>query len=106
MKARKIVTDGSPAVNAPPAKSSSSPPAAPSGTAASINPDSGIRAVSAPSSITLPQVLERLLVIASTDERDWQIDAIDDDADGEIDRLRIRLIDDDTTIWEIGRKGV
>jgi hypothetical protein len=76
-----------------------------SGTAASVNPDSGIRAVSVPSSITLPQVLERLLVIASTAENAWQIDAIDDDSDGEIDRLRIRLIDGDSLGWEV-RKGV
>jgi len=41
---------------------------------------------------------------AGVDESWWQIEAIDVDADGDIDLLRIHLINGDTMVWEIRRK--
>ena len=45
-------------------------------------------------------------MMAGDDESWWQMEAIDVDADGEIDLLRIHLvslISGDTMVWEIGR---
>jgi cyanophycinase len=74
--------------------------AAPSGT--TVGPGNGSGAVPAPIPIRLP-LLERLLMIAGDDESWWQIEVIDVDSDGEIDLLRIHLINGDTMVWAIGR---
>jgi cyanophycinase len=87
------------AASAPPADSSRL--AAPSGT--TVGPGNGSGAVPAPIPIRLPRLLERLLMIAGDDESWWQIEVIDVDSDGEIDLLRIHLINGDTMVWEIGR---
>ena len=45
-------------------------------------------------------------MIAGDDESWWQIEVIDVDSDGEIDLVRIHLvnlINGDTMVWEIGR---
>ena len=57
----------------------------------------------APIPITLPRLLERLLMIAGDDESWRQIEVVDVDSDGEADLLRIHLINGDTIVWEIGR---
>jgi len=75
--------------------------AAPAGRAVgSIN---GSGAVSAPIPIKLPRLLERLLLIVGDDESWWRIEAMDIDLDGEIDLLRVLLVNGETVIWEIGR---
>ena len=70
-----------------------------------MGPGNGSGAVPAPIPIRLPRLLERLLMIAGDDESWWQIEVIDVDSDGEIDLLRIHLvnINGDTMVWEIGR---
>ena len=83
----------------------------PTGTARPRSPSAGVvqesrSAASAPAPIpiSLPRLLERLLMIAGDDERWWQIEVIDVDSDGEIDLLRIHLINlinGDTMVWEI-----
>jgi hypothetical protein len=73
--------------------------AAPSGTA--VGPGSG---TVPPIPIKLPQLLERLLMIAGVDESWWQIEVIDVDWDGKIDLLRIHLINGDAMVWEIVRE--
>ena len=93
-----VVQERSSAASAPPADSSRL--AAPSGT--TVGPGNGSGAVPAPIPIRLPRLLERLLMIAGDDERWWQIEVIDVDADGEIDLLRIHMINGDTMVWEIG----
>jgi cyanophycinase len=62
-------------------------------------------AASAPASIALQPLLERLLMTAASDQSSWQIEVVDVDSDGEIDVVRIHLINinGDTMIWEIGR---
>jgi cyanophycinase len=103
MRTRRVVTGTarprSSAASAPPADSSRL--AAPSGTTVGFGNGSG--AVPAPIPIRLPRLLERLLMIAGDGESWWQIEVIDVDSDGEIDLLRIHLINGDTMIWEIGR---
>jgi hypothetical protein len=50
----------------------------------------------------LPRLLlERLLMIAGDDESWWRIEVIDADSDGDIDQLRIHLINGNTIVWEI-----
>ena len=87
------------AATAPPAHSTRL--ATPSGTA--VGSGNGRGAVPAPIPIGLPRLLEHLLMIAGGDESWWHIEVIDVDADGEIDLLRIHLINGDTIVWEIGR---
>jgi hypothetical protein len=103
MRIRKVVTGTarprSSAASAPPADSSRL--AAPSST--TVGPGNGSGAVPAPIPIRLPRLLERLLMIAGDDESWWHIEVIDVDSDGEIDLLRIHLINGDTMVWEIGR---
>jgi cyanophycinase len=89
--------------SAPPAGSSRV--AAPSGSAVGAGNESG--AVPAPMPIWLPRLLERLLMIAGDDESRWRIEVIDVDSDGEMDLVRIHLvnlINGDTTVWEIGAR--
>jgi cyanophycinase len=80
--------------------------AAPSGTA--VGPGHGSGSVPAPVPIRLLRLLERLLMIAGDHESWWQIEAIDVDSDGEIDLLRIHLvnINGDTMVWEIERQDI
>ena len=96
-----VVQESRSAAGAPPAVSSRL--AAPSGT--TVGPGQG--AAPAPIPIGLPRLLlERLLMITGDDESWWQIEAIDVDSDGEIDLLRIHLVNPisgDTMVWEIGR---
>jgi cyanophycinase len=75
--------------------------AAPSRT--TVGPGKSGGAVPAPIPIGLPRLLERLLMIAGDDESWWQIEVIDVDSDGEIDLLRLHLINGDTIVWEIWR---
>jgi len=57
-----------------------------------------------PIPLELSRLVERLLMNAGVDESWWQIEAIDVDADGDIDLLRIHLINGDTMVWEIRRQ--
>jgi cyanophycinase len=101
MKTRQVVMYGSAAI-APPVESSRL--AAPSAT--TVGPGRGSDAVAASIPLGLPRLLERLLMIAGDDERWWRIEVIDVDSDGEIDLVRIHLvnlINGDTMVWEIGR---
>jgi cyanophycinase len=76
------------AATAPPAEAARL--AEPSGT--TVGPGNGRSAVPAPIPIKLPRLLEHLLMIAGADESWWQIEVIDVDADGEVDLLRIHLV--------------
>jgi hypothetical protein len=59
--------------------------------------------VPAPSPTKLPRLLERLLMVIG-DGGTWsEIETIDVDGDGEIDLLRVHLINGDTIVWEIRR---
>jgi hypothetical protein len=92
-----VVQSSRPAASVPPPDSARL--AAPSGTA--VGPGSG---TVPPIPIKLPQLLERLLMIAGVDESWWQIEVIDVDWDGKIDLLRIHLINGDAMVWEIVRE--
>jgi len=97
-----VVQESRSAASAPPAESARL--SAPSGTA--VGPGNGSGAVTAPIPIKLERLLERLLLIAGVDEGWWQIEVIDVDSDGEIDLVRIHLvnlINGDSMVWEIGR---
>ena len=97
-----VVQESRSAATAPPADPSRL--AAPSGT--TVAPGNGSGAVPASIPLGLPRLVERLLMIAGDDESWWQIEVIDVDSDGEIDLLRIHLVDlinGDTMVWEIGR---
>jgi cyanophycinase len=94
------------AASAPPAGSSR---LAPSRTTvspgATVGPGTG-SAVPAGIPIRLLLQLERLLMLAGDDERWSQIELIDVDSDGDIDLLRIHLVNllsGDTMVWEIRR---
>ncbi len=96
-----VAQDSRSAASTPPAVSSR--PAAPSGATAAPGTESG--AVPAPSPIKLPRLLlERLLMIAGDNESWWRIEVIDADSDGDIDLLRIHLINGNTIVWEIEPK--
>jgi hypothetical protein len=97
MKTRQVVTDAT--VRHRPSTSE------PAGTARPRGSD-GSGAVAASIPLGLPQLAERLLMIAGVNETWWQIEIVDVDSDGDIDVLRIHLvnlIDGDTRIWEIRR---
>ena len=68
-----------------------------------MGPGNGSGAVPASIPIRLPRLVERLLLVAGDDESWWQIEVIDVDSDGEIDLVRIHLINGDTMVWEIVR---
>jgi cyanophycinase len=87
------------AANAPPAGSSRL--AAPSGT--TVGPGNGTGAVPASIALGLPRLVERLLMMAGAGETWWQIELVDVDSDGEIDLLRIHLINGDTIDWQVRR---
>jgi hypothetical protein len=66
----------------------------------------GSGTVPAPIPDKLPQLLELLLMIAGDDKSWWHIEVIDADSDGEIDLVRIHLVNltnGETILWEIGR---
>ena len=65
-----------------------------------VGPGYGNDVVPLPIPITLPRLLERLLMTAGDDQSWWQIEVIDLDSDGEIDLLRVHLFNGDTIVWE------
>jgi cyanophycinase len=78
--------------------------AAPSGT--TVGRGAGSDAVPASIPIGLQRLVERVLMTVGADESWWQIEVIDVDSDGDIDLVRIHLvnlINGDTRVWEIGR---
>jgi cyanophycinase len=99
MKTRQVVTDAT--VRHRPSTSEPAGTARPRSPAASSPP-----AVASSIPLALPRLAERLLMIAGVNETWWQIEIVDVDSDGDIDVLRIHLvnlIDGDTRIWEIRR---
>ena len=73
---------------------------------APLHPGYGSGAAPAQIPIRLPRLLERLLTMADDDDAWWHLEVIDADLDGEIDTLRIHLINGDTIVWEFaGRAG-
>jgi hypothetical protein len=92
------------AVSAPPSRSSRpAPPSATPTPGAPMARSNGSVGVPAPSPTKLPRLLERLLMVIG-DGGTWsEIETIDVDGDGEIDLLRVHLINGDTIVWEIRR---
>jgi hypothetical protein len=96
-----VVQESRPAATAPPAGSSRL--AAPSGTA--VGPGDGRGAVPASIPLGLPRLVELLLMTAGDDASWWQIEVFDVDSDGEIDLLRIHLLNGDTVVWQMRRSA-
>lgn len=70
-----------------------------------MGPGNGSDAVPASIPLGPPHLVERLLLVAGYGESWWQLEAVDVDSDGEIDLLRIHLvnlINGDTFLKQIG----
>jgi hypothetical protein len=102
MRTRKVVKG-----LARPRSAASAPPAVssrlvePSGGA--VGPATGTGAVPASIPLGLPRLVERLLLIAGVAENWEQIEVVDVDSDGDVDLLRIHLVNGDTILWQIRR---